>query len=207
VDTIVVSTQHAPEATLEQIRKDMIELVIKPIVPAELLDDRTRIFVNPTGRFVIGGPQGDSGLTGRKIIVDTYGGSAPHGGGCFSGKDPTKVDRSAAYAARWAAKNVVAAGLARRCEIQLAYAIGVAEPVSVLVETFGTGVVGDDKLSEAVSAVFDFRPTAIIRDLDLRKPIYRKLAAYGHMGREDLGVSWEQRDKAEALKQFIIHNS
>ena len=204
VDTIVVSTQHAPEATLEQIRKDMIELVIKPIVPAELLDDRTRIFVNPTGRFVIGGPQGDSGLTGRKIIVDTYGGSAPHGGGCFSGKDPTKVDRSAAYAARWAAKNVVAAGLARRCEIQLAYAIGVAEPVSVLVETFGTGVVGDDKLSEAVSAVFDFRPTAIIRDLDLRKPIYRKLAAYGHMGREDLGVSWEQRDKAEALKQFII---
>ena len=207
VDTIVVSTQHAPEATLEQIRKDMIELVIKPIVPAELMDEKTRIFVNPTGRFVIGGPQGDSGLTGRKIIVDTYGGSAPHGGGCFSGKDPTKVDRSAAYAARWAAKNVVAAGLARRCEIQLAYAIGVAEPVSVLVETFGTGVVGDDKLSEAVSAVFDFRPTAIIRDLDLRKPIYRKLAAYGHMGREDLGVSWEQRDKAEALKQFIIHNS
>ena len=203
VDTIVVSTQHAPEASLEQIRRDMIELVIKPIVPAELLDDRTKIYVNPTGRFVIGGPQGDSGLTGRKIIVDTYGGSAPHGGGAFSGKDPTKVDRSAAYAARWAAKNVVAAGLAKRCQIQLAYAIGVAEPVSVLVETFGTGIVGDDKLSEAVSKVFDFRPTAIIRDLDLRRPIYRKLAAYGHMGREDLGVSWEKTNKVDELKAFL----
>ncbi|MCR5566430.1 MAG: methionine adenosyltransferase [Clostridiales bacterium] len=203
VDTIVVSTQHAPEASLEQIRRDMIELVIKPIVPAGLLDDRTKIYVNPTGRFVIGGPQGDSGLTGRKIIVDTYGGSAPHGGGAFSGKDPTKVDRSAAYAARWAAKNVVAAGLAKRCQIQLAYAIGVAEPVSVLVETFGTGVVGDDKLSEAVSKVFDFRPTAIIRDLDLRRPIYRKLAAYGHMGREDLGVSWEKTNKVDELKAFL----
>ena len=203
VDTIVLSTQHAPEATLEQIRKDMTELVIKPIVPVGLLDDRTKIYVNPTGRFVIGGPQGDSGLTGRKIIVDTYGGSAPHGGGAFSGKDPTKVDRSAAYAARWAAKNVVAAGLAKRCQIQLAYAIGVAEPVSVLVETFGTGVVGDDKLSEAVSKVFDFRPTAIIRDLDLRKPLYRKLAAYGHMGREDLGVGWEKLNKVDELKEFL----
>ena len=203
VDTIVVSTQHAPEATLEQIRKDIIELVIKPVVPAELMDEKTRIFVNPTGRFVIGGPQGDSGLTGRKIIVDTYGGSAPHGGGAFSGKDPTKVDRSAAYAARWAAKNVVAAGLAKRCQIQLAYAIGVAEPVSVLVETFGTGTVSDDELSEAVSKVFDFRPTAIIRDLDLRKPIYRNLAAYGHMGREDLNVGWEKRNKVEELKNFL----
>ena len=203
VDTIVVSTQHAPEASLEQIRKDIIELVIKPVVPANLLDDKTRIFVNPTGRFVIGGPQGDSGLTGRKIIVDTYGGSAPHGGGAFSGKDPTKVDRSAAYAARWAAKNVVAAGLAKRCQIQLAYAIGVAEPVSVLVETFGTGVVDDDKLSEAVSKVFDFRPSAIIRDLDLRKPIYRNLAAYGHMGREDLDVGWEKCNKVEELKQAL----
>jgi len=203
VDTIVISTQHAPEASLEQIRKDMTELVIRPIVPSELLDDRTKIYVNPTGRFVIGGPQGDSGLTGRKIIVDTYGGSAPHGGGAFSGKDPTKVDRSAAYAARWAAKNVVAAGLARRCQIQLAYAIGVAEPVSVLVETFGTGAMSDDRLSEAVSKVFDFRPTAIIRDLDLRRPIYRKLAAYGHMGREDLGVGWEKLNKVEELKAFI----
>jgi len=203
VDTIVISTQHAPEASLEQIRKDMTELVIRPIVPSELLDDRTKIYVNPTGRFVIGGPQGDSGLTGRKIIVDTYGGSAPHGGGAFSGKDPTKVDRSAAYAARWAAKNVVAAGLARRCQIQLAYAIGVAEPVSVLVETFGTGAMSDDRLSEAVSKVFDFRPTAIIRDLDLRRPIYRKLAAYGHMGREDLGVGWEKLNKVEELKAFL----
>ena len=203
VDTIVVSTQHAPEATLEQIRKDIIELVIKPVVPAALMDEKTRIFVNPTGRFVIGGPQGDSGLTGRKIIVDTYGGSAPHGGGAFSGKDPTKVDRSAAYAARWAAKNVVAAGLAKRCQIQLAYAIGVAEPVSVLMETFGTGTVSDDELSEAVSKVFDFRPTAIIRDLDLRKPIYRNLAAYGHMGREDLNVGWEKCNKVEELKNFL----
>ncbi len=203
VDTIVISTQHAAEASLEQIRRDMIELVIKPTVPEHLLDDRTKIFVNPTGRFVIGGPQGDSGLTGRKIIVDTYGGSAPHGGGAFSGKDPTKVDRSAAYAARWAAKNVVAAGLAKRCQIQLAYAIGVAKPVSVLVETFGTGVVSDAELSEAVAKVFDFRPTAIIRDLDLRKPIYRNLAAYGHMGREELNVGWEKTNRTEELKRAL----
>ena len=203
VDTVVVSTQHAAEASLDQIRKDMIELVIKPTVPAQLLDENTKFYVNPTGRFVIGGPQGDSGLTGRKIIVDTYGGSAPHGGGAFSGKDPTKVDRSAAYAARWVAKNVVAAGLATRCQVQLAYAIGVARPVSVLVQTFGTGVVADDKLEEAVEKVFDLRPTAIIRDLDLRKPIYRQLAAYGHMGREDLGVAWEKTDRAEALKAAL----
>ena len=203
VDTVVLSTQHAPEATLEQIRRDMIELVIKPTIPTELLDEETRFFVNPTGRFVIGGPQGDSGLTGRKIIVDTYGGSAPHGGGAFSGKDPTKVDRSAAYAARWVAKNVVAAGLARRCQVQLAYAIGVAQPVSVLVETFGTGVVADEKLEEAVNRVFDLRPTAIIRDLGLRAPIYRGLAAYGHMGREDLGVKWEITDRVEALKAAL----
>ena len=203
IDTIVISTQHAPEATPEQIRKDLIELVIKPTVPAELLDENTKIFTNPTGRFVIGGPQGDSGLTGRKIIVDTYGGSAPHGGGAFSGKDPTKVDRSAAYAARWAAKNVVAAGLARRCQIQLAYAIGVAEPVSVLVETFGTGEVADDLLARAVEQVFDFRPAAIIRDLDLRRPIYRQLAAYGHMGREDLGVRWEDTDRCDALRKAV----
>ena len=203
IDTIVISTQHAPEASLEQSRRDMIELVVKPTVPAALLDENTKYFINPTGRFVIGGPQGDSGLTGRKIIVDTYGGSAPHGGGAFSGKDPTKVDRSAAYAARWAAKNVVAAGLARRCQIQLAYAIGVAEPVSVLVESFGTGTVSDDVLGEAVRKVFDFRPAAIIRDLDLRRPIYRKLAAYGHMGREDLGVRWEDTDRADALRQTV----
>ena len=199
VDTIVISTQHAPDATQEQIRQDMIELVIRPIVPAGLLDDNTKFYINPTGRFVIGGPQGDSGLTGRKIIVDTYGGSAPHGGGAFSGKDPTKVDRSAAYAARYIAKNVVAAGLASRCQVQLAYAIGVAKPVSVLVETFGTGTVDDSALSEAVQKVFDLRPTAIIRELELRKPIYQKLAAYGHMGREDLGVRWEDTDKKDAL--------
>ena len=203
VDAIVISTQHAPEATLEQIRADMLQLVVKPVVPAELLDENTRYFINPTGRFVIGGPQGDSGLTGRKIIVDTYGGSAPHGGGAFSGKDPTKVDRSAAYAARWVAKNVVAAGLARRCQVQLAYAIGVAQPVSVLVETFGTGKVSDEKLGEAVRRVFDLRPSAIIRDLDLRRPIYRKLAAYGHMGREELGVAWEKTDRVEALRKAV----
>ena len=203
VDTVVVSTQHAAEVSLEQIRKDIIELVIKPTVPAELLDENTKFYVNPTGRFVIGGPQGDSGLTGRKIIVDTYGGSAPHGGGAFSGKDPTKVDRSAAYAARWVAKNVVAAGLASKCQIQLAYAIGVARPVSVMVDTFGTGVVADDQLEAAVEKVFDLRPTAIIRDLDLRKPIYRQLAAYGHMGREDLGVAWEKTDRVEALKAAL----
>ncbi len=203
VDTVVLSTQHAPLAGLDQIREDMINLVIRQTIPAELLDEKTKFYVNPTGRFVIGGPQGDSGLTGRKIIVDTYGGSAPHGGGAFSGKDPTKVDRSAAYAARWAAKNVVAAGLAKRCQIQLAYAIGVAEPVSILVETFGTGTVSDDVLSKAVSEVFDFRPGAIIRELDLRKPIYRRLAAYGHMGREDLGVRWEACDKVDALKAAV----
>ena len=200
VDTVVISTQHDPDVSLEQIRKDMIEQVAKAVIPADMLDENTKYYVNPTGRFVIGGPQGDSGLTGRKIIVDTYGGSAPHGGGCFSGKDPTKVDRSAAYAARYVAKNIVAAGLARRCQVQLAYAIGVAQPVSVLVDTFGTGTVGDDRLETAVRKVFDLRPTAIIRDLDLRKPIYRKLAAYGHMGREDLGVTWEKTDRTEALK-------
>ena len=203
VDTIVISTQHAPEVTLEQIRKDMIEHVVRPIVPANLLDEETKYFINPTGRVVIGGPQGDSGLTGRKIIVDTYGGSAPHGGGAFSGKDPTKVDRSAAYAARYIAKNIVAAGLAEKCLVQLAYAIGVAEPVSIMIDTSGTGTVSDAQLSEAVRKVFDLRPTAIIRDLDLKKPIYRKLAAYGHMGREDLGVKWEQLDKVEALKAAL----
>ena len=203
VDTVVISTQHAPEVTVETIREDMINLVIRPTIPEELLDENTKIYVNPTGRFVIGGPQGDSGLTGRKIVVDTYGGSAPHGGGAFSGKDPTKVDRSAAYAARWAAKNVVAAGLAKRCQIQLAYAIGVAKPVSIQVETFGTCKVSDAQLSEAVSSVFDFRPSAIIRELDLRKPIYRRLAAYGHMGREDLGVSWEKCNRTEALRAAV----
>ena len=203
VDAVLVSTQHGPEASLDQIRQDMIQLVIKPIIPAELLDDQTKIYVNPTGRFVIGGPQGDSGLTGRKIIVDTYGGSAPHGGGAFSGKDPTKVDRSAAYAARWVAKNVVAAGLARRCQVQLAYAIGVARPVSVRVDTFGTGTVPDEQLSDAVEQVFDLRPAAIIRDLGLRRPIYRQLAAYGHFGRDDLDLSWEKTDRAEALKAAL----
>ena len=200
VDTVVISTQHDPDVSLEQIRKDMIEQVAKAVIPADMLDENPQYYVNPTGRFVKGGPAADSGLTGRKIIVDTYGGSAPHGGGCFSGKDPTKVDRSAAYAARYVAKNIVAAGLARRCQVQLAYAIGVAQPVSVLVDTFGTGTVGDDRLETAVRKVFDLRPTAIIRDLDLRKPIYRKLAAYGHMGREDLGVTWEKTDRTEALK-------
>ena len=203
VDAVVVSTQHGAEAALDQIRKDMIELVIRPVIPAWLMDENTKIYVNPTGRFVIGGPQGDSGLTGRKIIVDTYGGSAPHGGGAFSGKDPTKVDRSAAYAARWVAKNVVAAGLAARCQVQLAYAIGVAQPVSVWVDTFGTGTVSDARLEEAVEKVFDLRPAAIIRDLDLRKPIYRQLAAYGHFGREDLGVAWEKTDRVEALKKAL----
>ncbi len=202
VDTVVVSSQHAPEITLEALREDIIREVIKPIIPAELFVD-TKIFVNPTGRFVIGGPQGDSGLTGRKIIVDTYGGYSRHGGGAFSGKDPTKVDRSAAYAARYVAKNIVAAGLADKCEVQLAYAIGVAKPVSVMVDTFGTGTVGDDKLSEAVNKVFDLRPAAIIRDLELKKPQYRQLAAYGHMGREDLGVAWEKTDRTEALKAAL----
>ena len=203
VDTVVISTQHDPDVSLEQIRKDMIEQVAKAVIPADMLDENTKYYVNPTGRFVKGGPAADSGLTGRKIIVDTYGGSAPHGGGCFSGKDPTKVDRSAAYAARYVAKNIVAAGLARRCQVQLAYAIGVAQPVSVLVDTFGTGTVGDDRLETAVRKVFDLRPTAIIRDLDLRKPIYRKLAAYGHMGREDLGVTWEKTDRVAELKAAL----
>ena len=203
IDTVVISSQHAPEVSLEQIREDLIPEVALPVIPAELNKGDIRFFINPTGRFVIGGPQGDSGLTGRKIIVDTYGGSAPHGGGAFSGKDPTKVDRSAAYAARYVAKNIVAAGLAHRCQVQLAYAIGVAEPVSVNVTTFGTGTVSDETLEKAVKKVFDLRPTAIIRDLDLRKPIYRHLAAYGHMGREDLGVAWEKTDRTEALKKAV----
>lgn len=203
VDAVVVSSQHSDAVSLDQIRADVIEQVIKPIIPAELLDENTKYYVNPTGRFVIGGPQGDSGLTGRKIIVDTYGGYARHGGGAFSGKDPTKVDRSAAYAARWVAKNVVAAGLAKKCEVELAYAIGVAHPVSIMVDSFGTGVVSDEKLAEAVEKVFDLRPAAIIRQLDLRKPIYRKLAAYGHMGREDLGVAWEKTDMVDKLKEAV----
>ena len=203
VDTIVVSAQHSPEVAIEQLRADIIEKVIRPIVPAALLDADTKYLINPTGRFVIGGPQGDSGLTGRKIIVDTYGGFGRHGGGCFSGKDPTKVDRSAAYAARYVAKNIVAAGLAHRCEAQVAYAIGVAQPVSVNVNTFGTGKVSDEKLADAIVKVFDLRPASIIRTLDLRRPIYRQLAAYGHMGREDLGVSWERTDKVAAILEAV----
>ena len=199
IDAVVVSTQHGPEVELSQIRQDMIDLVIRPTIPASLMDNDTKIYVNPTGRFVVGGPQGDSGLTGRKIIVDTYGGSAPHGGGAFSGKDPTKVDRSAAYAARWVAKNVVAAGLATRCQVQLAYAIGVAQPVSVRVDTFGTGKLSDEELSDMVTTVFDLRPAAIIRELDLRRPIYRQLAAYGHFGRDDLDLPWEKTDRVDAL--------
>ena len=200
IDTVVVSTQHGPEVSLEQIREDMIKEVIRPVVPENLLDENTKFFVNPTGRFVIGGPQGDTGLTGRKIIVDTYGGYSRHGGGAFSGKDPTKVDRSAAYYARYIAKNIVAAGLAKKCEVQLAYAIGVAKPVSVMIDTFGTGVISEEEIAERVNKVFDMRPAAIIEQLGLRKPIYKQLAAYGHMGREDLGVLWEKTDKAELLK-------
>ena len=199
VDTIVISTQHSPDVDIETIARDLQKHVIEPVVPANLLSADTKYYINPTGRFVVGGPQGDSGLTGRKIIVDTYGGYARHGGGAFSGKDPTKVDRSAAYAARWVAKNIVAAKLATRCEIELAYAIGVAEPVSVMADTFGTGVVGDDELAAAVMKVFDLRPQSIIKTLDLRKPIYRQLAAYGHMGREELGVLWEKTDKVDEL--------
>lgn len=203
IDAIVISTQHDENVKLEKLKKDMIKYVIKPVIPSELVDNKTRIYINPTGRFVIGGPVGDSGLTGRKIIVDTYGGYGRHGGGAFSGKDPTKVDRSAAYAARWVAKNIVAAGLARKAEVELAYAIGVARPVSVMVDSFGTGTVSDECLAEAVKKVFDLRPTAIIKELDLRRPIYRQLAAYGHMGREDLGVTWEQTNRTEALREAV----
>ena len=201
IDTIVISTQHAPEIALEQIRRDVMEFVVKPVVPAEMLDDETKYYINPTGRFVIGGPQGDSGLTGRKIIVDTYGGMARHGGGAFSGKDPTKVDRSAAYAARYVAKNVVAAGLADKCEIQLAYAIGVAQPVSVLVDTFGTGKIDDDKIAELIKKNFSLSPSGIIKTLDLLRPIYKQTAAYGHFGRTDVDLPWEHTDKAETLRK------
>jgi len=201
VDTVIISTQHKPDIPMDTIRDGIIEKVIKPIIPAELMDDKTRILVNPTGRFVIGGPQGDSGVTGRKIIVDTYGGMARHGGGAFSGKDPTKVDRSAAYAARYVAKNIVAAGLADRCEVQLAYAIGVAKPVSIMIETFGTGKLDEESLVGLINKHFDLRPAAIIKELDLRKPIYRKIAAYGHFGRTDVDLSWEKTDKAEALRK------
>ena len=203
VTAVVVSSQHSADVSLEQIREDIKENVIYPVIPAEFMDEDTKIYVNPTGRFVVGGPQGDSGLTGRKIIVDTYGGYSRHGGGAFSGKDPTKVDRSAAYAARYVAKNIVAAGLASKCEVQLAYAIGVAKPVSVMVDTFGTGTIADDKIGEIVNKVFDLRPAAIIDTLKLRAPIYRQLAAYGHVGREDLDVQWEKTDKAEAIKALV----
>ena len=203
IDAVVISSQHSPDISQEQLHEDIRREVIEKVIPAELLDENTKYYINPTGRFVVGGPQGDSGLTGRKIIVDTYGGYARHGGGAFSGKDPSKVDRSAAYAARWVAKNVVAAGLATKCEVELAYAIGVAKPVSIMVDTFGTGTVADEKIVQAVEKVFDLTPAAIIRDLDLRKPIYRQLAAYGHMGREDLGVKWENTDRVDALKAAV----
>ena len=203
IDTVVVSTQHADSVPIKDLREAVIERVIRPTLPARLIDGDTKFYVNPTGRFVVGGPAADSGLTGRKIIVDTYGGYARHGGGAFSGKDPSKVDRSAAYAARWVAKNVVAAGLATKCEVELAYAIGVAKPVSIMVDTFGTGTVADEKIVQAVEKVFDLTPAAIIRDLDLRKPIYRQLAAYGHMGREDLGVKWENTDRVDELKAAV----
>ena len=203
IDTIVISTQHDENVTLEQIKKDMKKLVIDAVVPAELLDDETKYFINPTGRFVVGGPQGDSGLTGRKIIVDTYGGYGRHGGGAFSGKDPTKVDRSAAYAARWVAKNLVAAGLADKLEVQLAYAIGVAKPVSIRVETFGTGKVSEEAIVDIVEKVFDLRPGAIIQELDLRRPIYKQTAAYGHFGRNDLNLPWEQLNKVEEIKKYL----
>ena len=203
IDAVVVSSQHAAYIETETLRRDIEKNVIREIIPADMMDDKTKIFINPTGGFVTGGPQGDSGLTGRKIIVDTYGGYSRHGGGAFSGKDPSKVDRSAAYATRWVAKNIVAAGLAKQCEVQVAYAIGVAKPVSIMVDTFGTGTVSDEKIEQAVEKVFDLTPAAIIRDLDLRKPIYRKLAAYGHMGREDLGVKWENTDRVDALKAAV----
>ena len=203
IDAVVISSQHSSDISQEQLHEDIRREVIEKVIPAELLDENTKYYINPTGRFVVGGPQGDSGLTGRKIIVDTYGGYARHGGGAFSGKDPSKVDRSAAYAARWVAKNVVAAGLATKCEVELAYAIGVAKPVSIMVDTFGTGTVADEKIVQAVEKVFDLTPAAIIRDLDLRKPIYRQLAAYGHMGREDLGVKWENTDRVDALKAAV----
>ena len=203
IDAVVISSQHSPDISQEQLHEDIRREVIEKVIPAELLDENMKYYINPTGRFVVGGPQGDSGLTGRKIIVDTYGGYARHGGGAFSGKDPSKVDRSAAYAARWVAKNVVAAGLATKCEVELAYAIGVAKPVSIMVDTFGTGTVADEKIVQAVEKVFDLTPAAIIRDLDLRKPIYRQLAAYGHMGREDLGVKWENTDRVDALKAAL----
>ena len=203
IDAVVISSQHSPDISQEQLHEDIRREVIEKVIPAELLDENTKYYINPTGRFVVGGPQGDSGLTGRKIIVDTYGGYARHGGGAFSGKDPSNVDRSAAYAARWVAKNVVAAGLATKCEVELAYAIGVAKPVSIMVDTFGTGTVADEKIVQAVEKVFDLTPAAIIRDLDLRKPIYRQLAAYGHMGREDLGVKWENTDRVDALKAAV----
>ena len=203
IDAVVISSQHSPDISQEQLHEDIRREVIEKVIPAELLDENTKYYINPTGRFVVGGPQGDSGLTGRKIIVDTYGGYARHGGGAISGKDPSKVDRSTAYAARWVAKNVVAAGLATKCEVELAYAIGVAKPVSIMVDTFGTGTVADEKIVQAVEKVFDLTPAAIIRDLDLRKPIYRQLAAYGHMGREDLGVKWENTDRVDALKAAV----